>query len=95
MEINDALPLCSRCSERPRRVGQRYCQPCANQYKSARYWRLKATTPPRSEEVIPAPLRMERPMHRCWCCGTVSWWQHEVGVWRCFIDGLTPTGERS
>jgi hypothetical protein len=33
---------CSKCNERPRSPGQRWCQPCRNAFKSARYWRLKA-----------------------------------------------------
>jgi hypothetical protein len=89
--LTTAPRLCHRCGTRPRRERQSYCQPCINRLKSARYWRLKAETEPRYEEVvptIPAPLLAERPTKRCWICGTVSWWEWDVGVWRCGIDGL-------
>jgi hypothetical protein len=90
-----SVRLCSRCHARPRQSPkQRWCRVCANQFKVARYWQRKATEEPRSEELMPAPAPTEKPMNRCWQCGTVSWFELESGLWRCRICGLTPTGER-
>jgi len=87
---NTGVRLCSRCGERPRRVGQRWCQPCANKFKSDRYWRLKATEEARYEDVIPTPPQAERPLVLCYRCGYAAWHEHTPGTWVCGLCGIPP-----
>jgi hypothetical protein len=84
----DAAP-CSRCGQEPRLPQQRWCRTCLTQYKLARYWRLRAGAPA-ADTVTPAPRLAEHPLHRCWQCGTVSWWEWCPDVWRCQLCGLEP-----
>jgi len=83
------LPLCSRCQQRPRRPGQRWCQPCANQYKSQRYWRLK-TEEGGAHDVIPAPSQAEKPIGLCRLCGMGAWFEWSPNTWRCALCGIRP-----
>jgi hypothetical protein len=39
--------------------------------------------------VPPAPM-MARPEVLCWQCGTASWLEWAVGIWRCRICGVDP-----
>ena len=96
MEIAAAV-LCSKCRAETRLPKQRWGRRCLSAYKSARYHRLRAETGPAYEEILSAeprqgdsttPSQTERPMTRCWMCGTCSWWEWAPGVWRCVIDGL-------
>jgi hypothetical protein len=54
-------------------------------YRNALVPPAEAAPPPAQ---VPARALTERPLKRCWQCGTCSWWEWDVGVWRCVIDGL-------
>jgi hypothetical protein len=92
--MTTSLPPCSRCGARPRQSpNQRWCQVCINQYKSERYWRLKALMDPRYEEVapaIPAPPLAARPIGLCYLCRYAAWFEWMPGVWRCSLCGTDP-----
>ena len=88
------LPLYSRCQQRPRRPHQRWCQPCANLYKSQRYWRLRAAAGSpveMAQVVIPAPVVEDRPRCLCYRCGMSLWFERTPGDWRCSVCGIGPT----
>jgi len=89
------LPLCSKCHERPRREGQRWCSQCALQYKLARYHRQRAETGPGYEEivptVIPAPPPTAKPIALCFRCGYGgAWHERTSGVWVCGLCNVPP-----
>jgi hypothetical protein len=35
-------------------------------------------------------LPVERPTALCWQCGTSSWFEWDVGIWRCRLCGVDP-----
>jgi hypothetical protein len=85
---------CSRCRERPRHHGQRWCLRCLGTAKSARYWRLRAETGPRYEEVVPdvspTPSLAEKPVGLCCRCGMGAWFEWSPNDWRCQLCGIGP-----
>jgi len=84
------LPPCSHCHERPRRPGQRWCQPCANAYKSARYWQRRTAAVETVQAVTPAPILAERPLVLRQLCGYADWFEWTPGNWRCRLCGRAP-----
>ena len=90
-----ALPAhrCHRCGQAPKLPKQRVCRGCLTGYQRDRRARRRQQAGAVAGGVVltpvtqPASILVERPAHRCWQCGTASWWEWDPGQWRCAIDG--------
>jgi hypothetical protein len=88
-------PVCSRCHQAERLLGQRWCRRCLSAYKRAWKARQRAASAPTWEPVPPAPVLPERPLVLCYLCGYAAWFEWTPGDWRCRLCGIPPAVHHS